>query len=189
MEALIGRFSRLKVGPESAEPRSDSRRAQVFLNGGVLKAKLPSDEVVSLAGNGVSSALLIVHRDLSSAEILALDSAPVELVAGAAGFAYAFQTAFLVVRPGVTPYAGNYGGRVFVGPTYSGSGWGNGAVLNNCFNQASAAASYVNIVDDGDYEPLNLLDGQPLKFDVNLPVTAGDGTATLSVSYYKIAVT
>lgn len=144
--------------------------------------------VVTGGGGGGGAAVVQVSTvTLSSAQILALGTTPVTLVAAVAGKIIVPVSMCTVLTYGTTTYVETGSPRAFIGPTFGGSGWGSivsGVAIPGTNN--SAAISDVTGSLAGDREALTLLTGQPLRLDENNAVTTGDGTLAITTTYYLV---
>jgi hypothetical protein len=153
---------------------------------------LTADELAAVQGaaspsgaNPFTTGIKTVTRTLTSAEIKALYTTPITLVAGVADTVYAFVGAWAVFRAGATAYSTN-GGNLRIGSSIS---YDSGLASSSFIDQAVDQFLFWSPITNPSALNLSAAAGDPLS--VNLDTanpTLGDGTIDLTVLYYVLDV-
>ena len=133
---------------------------------------------------GVAAGIHSASLSFSSAQILGLDTTPRTIVAGVPGKVPIPIAAFGALTFGTTAYDATGTWRVFVGPTFGGSGFGlvtNNPLLKLDATQDTQSSTFVVWQDNGEPSALNT--GQPLRIDLAFAVTTGDSTGVITIFY------
>jgi hypothetical protein len=136
--------------------------------------------IVSAGLSGVRQ----VTVTLSSADILALNTTPITLVAGVPGNVVVPIVLYGVMTPGATLYTFAAAFRVFNGATFGTSGFGASTPALVLALTAAVPTQSVQLspfADSGEASALNA--GQPLRLDVNGAATLGNGTGAVTTVY------
>jgi hypothetical protein len=143
-----------------------------------------------VAGGGGAQAVLTATVPLTSADILALATTPITVVAGVPGKVIVPVLFFGLFTPVTATYSAVGTWRIFTGPTFGSSGFGALAATDVVKLDATVATHSIQLTpysDGGEAATLNT--GQPLRVDLAGAVTTGDGTATIAVWYTLVSGT
>lgn len=200
---LLQRLTELDGGTDAN--RSAARSIQKMINHGEYSAASTAMDdletalhpALAAAGPGGSSVVLLKSTNVASADLLTLETIPVELIAAPGGRNY-IQPLHAVchLRAGATPYAVGMGGYFVIG-------WGTSTSGPNTLYQrqsiyspvfTSAVDAYMTMADDADGNAANGSFGDLTKIeDVPLTLwsqgaalTSGNGTLVVRVWYSVI---